>query len=875
MKNWKTIKTLLTATAAAVMMLAVPIDGGASENVNEITIDDDSAEYTFEVDDEGNATLTSVTVYESEAHLTVPGDAEGNPVTAIGQEVFCGKKDIVEVDLGQTQITTWTIRADGKTAFEGCTNLTTVILPATLTNIPDYMFHNCSSLSTIEIPRSVTQYGKPPARPNAPVYQTCIFDGCTSLESITVADGNGQFTSRDGVLFSGTTLIAYPNAKKGTAYTVPDGTTKIRAGAFQNLQNLTEITIPASVTEIGQYAFMGSKDTNYLSGNSLQKVYLYSNLTISGQVFLNGVKFMSTGVTLTANPTTVKEGETVTLTATVLPKKVSNKKVTWSVDNKDLATIDNGVLTAKKAGTVKVTAEAADGTGASDTIAITIEAAPVYVTGIKIQEAKGRTQINKGEKLNFSAVMTPTMDTYPAITWSVDNQEIATIDEMGELTALKSGTVTVTVTSNDGNPSVNNGVVTAEYKVQVITKVAGISITVPDEMEVGQSMELTARVDPVDADNKAVTWIVDNSELAEITEDNKLTAKAEGTVNVTATAADGSGETDTMAIHIRPATVYVESITIKEMSDRTSTTVDGELSFEALINPSNAINWEYDWSVSDTSLAFIEEDGLFSALAAGKVKVIATSKYGDPNVNGGIVIAEYEVDIQPKQETKPTEPETPPTEPQQPATEPQQPATEPQQPATEPQQPETEPQIQTVKQSTTQATLKWVKDESANAGYRIYVKGGTAKKWTKVAETKSTAFNLKKIKGKKLQSGTDYQVRIVSLNKKGKKTTEGRRLEMRMSTSLEKVKLTRAKKVKAGTVQLKWKKVRGAAGYEIQMKDSKNGSYATVKTLGKKATSYKQSGLGKKKTVYYRVRAFKNVNGKKVFSGWTNKKVKI
>ena len=59
------------------------------------------------------------------------------------------------------------------------------------------------------------------------------------------------------------------------------------------------------------------------------------------------------------------------------------------------------------------------------------------------------------------------------------------------------------------------------------------------------------------------------------------------------------------------------------------------------------------------------------------------------------------------------------------------------------------------------------------------------------------------------------------------------------------------------------------------MKDSKNGNYTTVKTLGKKATSYKQSGLGKKKTIYCRIRAFKNVNGKKVFSGWTNKKVKI
>ena len=81
------------------------------------------------------------------------------------------------------------------------------------------------------------------------------------------------------------------------------------------------------------------------------------------------------------------------------------------------------------------------------------------------------------------------------------------------------------------------------------------------------------------------------------------------------------------------------------------------------------------------------------------------------------------------------------------------------------------------------------------------------------------------------------------------------------------------------TVQLvqngKWKKVKGASGYEIQMKTSKKGSYKTVKITGKKASSFKQKGLGKTKRAYYRVRAFKVVNGKKVNGAWSTKSVKL
>ena len=74
---------------------------------------------------------------------------------------------------------------------------------------------------------------------------------------------------------------------------------------------------------------------------------------------------------------------------------------------------------------------------------------------------------------------------------------------------------------------------------------------------------------------------------------------------------------------------------------------------------------------------------------------------------------------------------------------------------------------------------------------------------------------------------------------------------------------------------IKWKKVKGASGYQIQMKTSKKASYKTIKMAGKNAASYKQGKLGKTKVAYYRVRAFKVVNGKQIYGSWSTANVKL
>ena len=136
-------------------------------------------------------------------------------------------------------------------------DITSIIIPSTVTEIGEYTFCNCHLLKSITIPDGVTSIGG------------SAFDNCTSLTSISIPDsvtsiGNRAFydctsltsvTIPDGVTSIGE--CAFYNCTSLTSVTIPDGVTSIGECAFYNCTSLTSITIPNSVIEIKSSAFAG------------------------------------------------------------------------------------------------------------------------------------------------------------------------------------------------------------------------------------------------------------------------------------------------------------------------------------------------------------------------------------------------------------------------------------------------------------------------------------------------------------------------------------------------------------------------------------------------------------------------------------------
>ena len=162
-----------------------------------------------------------------------------NSVTTIESSAFSGCTGLTSITIPNS------VTSIGNGAFSGCTGLTSVTIPNSVTTIGNSAFYNCSKLTSVEIPSSVASIGNG------------AFSNCKTLTSIDVAEGNANYTSIDGVLYGKDrkTLIGCPGGK--TSITIPNSVTSIGNYAFENCSGLTNITIPNSVTSIGDGAFSG------------------------------------------------------------------------------------------------------------------------------------------------------------------------------------------------------------------------------------------------------------------------------------------------------------------------------------------------------------------------------------------------------------------------------------------------------------------------------------------------------------------------------------------------------------------------------------------------------------------------------------------
>ena len=156
------------------------------------------------------------------------------------------------------------------------------------------------------------------------------------------------------------------------------------------------------------------------------------------------VKIPVASVELSQTEITLEVDGTATLTATVSPDNATNKMVIWESDKTNIATVDNtGKVTAIAQGTAKITATA-DGKSADCTVTVT--AKPVPVTGIELDKTAITLEIDETQTL--TATLTPDNATDKTVTWTVAPSGVVSVDDNGNVTALKDGTATITANAN-------------------------------------------------------------------------------------------------------------------------------------------------------------------------------------------------------------------------------------------------------------------------------------------------------------------------------------------------------------------------------------------------------------------------------------------
>lgn len=257
-------------------------------------------------------------------------------------------------------------------------------------------------------------------------------------------------------------------------------------------RTVTEQLTATVVNLIGDVEWSSSDEAvAKVSDDGLITAVSLGNTVITASIVFDGKEYTAscevtitnvpvTSVDVTPASVTINKGGTTTLTAEVGPENVTDRTVTWTSGDEQIATVDaNGVVTAVAGGTTQITARANDGSGYSAKCTVTVN---VPVTGLALYKsgenantaaASISATVEAEDTLTLVPVFTPNDASNQSITWSSNHENIATVSNAGVVTGVAEGTATITATANGGT----NITATCTVTVASIPKPEGYAFT--------------------------------------------------------------------------------------------------------------------------------------------------------------------------------------------------------------------------------------------------------------------------------------------------------------------------------------------------------------------------------------------------------------
>lgn len=308
-------------------------------------------------------------------------------------------------------------------------------------------------------------------------------------------------------------------------------------------------------------------------------------------------------ISLDQSALTLNIGDEQIITATVLPANATNKKVTWTSDNSEVASVVNGRVRAVAAGKATISATAGEQTATCE-VTVKDPYAVVPVSSVTLSPKKTSLTLALGKKAVFGAIVAPANATNKNVSWSTSNSKVASIskpDKNGKITvtAKKAGTATIKVTAANGK--------TASCKITVVA----LNKT---KLTLGKGETFSLKVSGT---KSKPTWTTSNKKAVTV-KNGKITAKKAGKKAVTITA-KVNGATLTCKVTVKNAPKKI-SLNKKSKTLKKGKTFQIKVKF-----PKNTASNKLTYKSSKSKVAKVDANGKIKALKKGQATITVTT----------------------------------------------------------------------------------------------------------------------------------------------------------------------------------------------------------------------------------------------------------
>ena len=341
-------------------------------------------------------------------------------------------------------------------------------------------------------------------------------------------------------------------------------------------------------------------------------------------------------VTLNRSNLTLEVGDSASLYETIYPSNATDKSVTWSSSNTSVATVSNGTVVARSAGTATITVRTSNYQTATCTVTVSNPVSQtVAVSSVSLNQSSATMEV--GDTLSLTATVSPNNATDKSVTWSSSNTSVATVNG-GMVIAQSAGTATITVRTS--NYKTATCTVTVSNPASQTVAVSSVSLNQTSAtLEVGDTLSLTATVNPSNATDKSVTWSSSNTSVATVS-NGTVTAQSAGTATITVRTSNNKTATCEISVctaEVLPTSIYLNKTAI-ELDENAQETLT------VTILPSNATDKNIEWIVLDTSVATVSA-GTVTAVGGGETTLIATTSNGLTATCTITVKAQFEFEV--------------------------------------------------------------------------------------------------------------------------------------------------------------------------------------------------------------------------------------